>query len=74
MKTAFLIYPHQLFEDVTRLKSSDIVFLIEEPLYFSEFKFHKQKLVLHRASMQKYKHYLEHNQIKVEYIEFHQLA
>lgn len=74
MKTAFLIYPHQLFEDVTRLKSSDIVFLIEEPLYFSEFKFHKQKLVLHRASMQRYKQYLEQNKIKVEYIEFHQLV
>ncbi len=74
MKTAFLIYPHQLFEDITRLKSSDIVFLIEDPLYFSEFKFHKQKLVLHRASMQKYKQYLEQNQIKVAYLEFHQLA
>lgn len=74
MKTAFLIYPHQLFEDIVRLKSSDIIFLIEEPLYFSEFKFHKQKLVLHRASMQRYRQYLEHNQIKVEYIEFHQLA
>ena len=74
MKKAFLIYPHQLFEDITRLKSSDIVFLIEEPLYVSEFKFHKQKLVLHRASMQRYKHYLEQNQIQVEYIKFHQLA
>ncbi|MEX0597744.1 MAG: cryptochrome/photolyase family protein [Candidatus Paceibacterota bacterium] len=74
MKTAFLIYPHQLFEDITRLKSSDIVFLIEEPVYFSEFMFHKQKLVLHRASMQKYKQYLEANQIQVEYIEFHQLV
>ncbi|MGA1050431.1 MAG: cryptochrome/photolyase family protein [Minisyncoccia bacterium] len=74
MKTAFLIYPHQLFEDITRLNNRDIVFLIEEPLYFSEFKFHKQKLVLHRASMQRYRQYLEHNQIKVEYIEFHQLA
>ncbi len=74
MKKAFLIYPHQLFEDITRLKSSDIVFLIEEPLYFSEFKFHKQKLVLHRASMQRYKHYLEQNQIQVIYLEFHQLA
>jgi len=73
MKKAFLIYPHQLFEDITRLKFSDIVFLIEEPLYFSEFKFHKQKLVLHRASMQKYKQYLEQNKIKVEYLEFHQL-
>jgi deoxyribodipyrimidine photolyase-related protein len=50
------------------------VFLIEEPLYFSEFKFHKQKLVLHRASMQRYKHYLEQNQIQVIYREFHQLA
>jgi deoxyribodipyrimidine photolyase-related protein len=74
MKKAFLIYPHQLFEDIASLKTSDIVFLIEEPLYFSEFKFHKQKLVLHRASMQKYKQYLEQNQIKVEYLEFHQLA
>ena len=74
MKKAFLIYPHQLFEDITRLKSIDIVFLIEEPLYFSEFKFHKQKLVLHRASMQHYKQYLEQNNIKVEYLEFHQLA
>lgn len=74
MKKAFLIYPHQLFENITSLKSSDIVFIIEEPLYFSEFKFHKQKLVLHRASMQKYKQYLEKNQIQVKYIEFHQLA
>ena len=74
MKKAFLIYPHQLFEDITNLKSSDISFLIEEPLYFSEFKFHKQKLVLHRASMQKYKQYLEENKIQVKYIEFHQLA
>ena len=74
MKTAFLIYPHQLFEDIATLKSSDIVFIIEEPLYFSEFNFHKQKLVLHRASMQRYKQYLEQNKIKVEYIEFHQLA
>lgn len=74
MKTAFLIYPHQLFEDIARLKYSDIIFIIEEPLYVSEFNFHKQKLVLHRASMQRYKQYLEQNQIKVEYIEFHQLA
>jgi deoxyribodipyrimidine photolyase-related protein len=74
MKKAFLIYPHQLFEDITRLNSSDIVFLIEEPMYFSEFKFHKQKLVIHRASMQKYRQYLEENNIKVEYLEFHQLA
>ena len=74
MKKAFLIYPHQLFEDITRLKTSDIVFLIEEPLYFSEFKFHKQKLVLHRASMQKYKQYLEANKIQVKYLEFQELS
>jgi deoxyribodipyrimidine photolyase-related protein len=70
-KKAFLIYPHQLFEDIQYLKDSDIVYLIEEPLYFSEFKFHKQKLILHRASMKSYQQYLIKQGILVEYIEYH---
>ena len=30
------------------------VYLIEEPLYFTDFKFHKLKLAYHRASMKCY--------------------
>jgi deoxyribodipyrimidine photolyase-related protein len=72
-KKAFLIYPHQLFEDIQYLKNSDLVYLIEEPLYFSGFRFHKQKLILHRASMKSYQDYLIGQDIAVEYIEYHKL-
>lgn len=71
MKKAFLIYPHQLFEDVQHLRDSDIAILIEEPLFFSEFRFHKQKLVLHRASMKAYAEYLQKNAVPTKHIEFH---
>lgn len=73
MKKAYLIYPHQLFENIQPLQDSDIVYLIEEPLYFSEMPFHKQKLILHRASMKSYQEYLIGQGITVEYIEYHRL-
>lgn len=64
----FLIYPHQLFENIELLKNCE-VFLIEEPLFFTQYKFHIQKLVLHRASMKFYENYLKQNNIKVKYFE-----
>lgn len=73
MKKAFLVYPHQLFEDIHALKVCDMVILVEEPLFFSEFRFHKQKLVLHRASMKAYERFLEEQGIPVTYIESHQI-
>lgn len=69
MNPAFLIFPNQLFKDISLLKQATEVFLIEESLFFNQYKFHKQKLVLHRASMQFYKTYLQQNGIDVTYIE-----
>lgn len=69
---AFFIYPHQLFEEIETLKEFDIVFLIEEPLFFSEFPFHKQKLILHRASMKAYEQYLISHKVHVDYVEHNQ--
>lgn len=43
--------------------------LVEEWLFFKQFSFHKQKLVLHRASMKFYQQYLHEQGFKVEYIE-----
>lgn len=74
MKKAFLIYPHQLFTDVRNLAGHDIAVLIEEPLFFSEFQFHKQKLVLHRASMKAYEDYLQKQGISTLYVEFHSIG
>jgi deoxyribodipyrimidine photolyase-related protein len=69
MASVFLIFPHQLFKDISLLKEVECVYLIEEYLYFSQYKFHKQKLVLHRASMKYYENYLQKHGINVNYIQ-----
>ena len=68
-KTAFVIFPNQLFKDATALVDVDEVYLVEETLFFKEFKFNKKKLILHRASMKYYADYLLQNRISVNYIE-----
>jgi deoxyribodipyrimidine photolyase-related protein len=64
----FILFPHQLFSDLSLLRGADEVYLIEEFLFFNQYKFHKQKLVLHRASMKYYTDHLLKNQISVQYI------
>lgn len=56
---AALIYPHQLFASHPALATGRAVFLIEDPLFFGNdphwpLAVHKQKLLLHRASMRAY--------------------
>ena len=69
MNSIFLIFPHQLFKDISLLKKADSVYIIEEYLFFNQYKFHKQKLALHRASMKYYENYLQENEIKTNYID-----
>jgi len=64
----FILYPHQLFENITSLKGKKIL-LVEEPLFFTQYTFHIQKLILHRASMKFYQSYLEKNGFEVFYFE-----
>lgn len=66
-KKVSLIFPHQLFAD-TSLWQEDC-YLIEEDLYFTQYPFHKQKLVLHRASMKAYEQTLIDAGKTVHYIE-----
>lgn len=66
---AFLIFPHQLFKDIEHLKNVGVVYLIEEHLFFRQYAFHKQKLALHRSSMQYYQQYLTQNKIPCTYID-----
>jgi deoxyribodipyrimidine photolyase-related protein len=69
MLKLFLLFPHQLFKEIDLLKQFDKIYLIEESLFFTQYKFHKQKMVLHRASMKYYENYLTENNISVEYIQ-----
>jgi len=54
MRTAAIIYPHQLFHPHPALSGADVFFLVEEPLLLRQYAFHKLKLIFHRASMQRY--------------------
>lgn len=70
MSENVLVFPHQLFRDHPQIEEGSKVFLIEAERFFTEFSFHKQKLVFHRASMQYYRNMLEEQGIDVEYLEF----
>ena len=58
----WLIFPHQLFH---KRYEKDMI-LLEHPRFFTDFNFHKQKLLLHRASMKEF----EGKMNTREYIEF----
>lgn len=64
-----LVFPHQLFQNHPALNKRRRIFIIEDHLFFEQYDFHKQKLLLHRASMKFYQEYLRTNGYKVTYIE-----
>jgi len=66
---AAIIFPHQLFNNAALLDKNKMHYLVEEHLFFTQYLFHKEKLVLHRASMKAYEKYLLQNGFQVEYIE-----
>lgn len=53
-----LIFPNTLFEDNKLVDEGSTVYLIEHPVFFTKFRNHKKKLVLHRATMKFYDDYL----------------
>lgn len=68
MLSATLIFPHQLFKHHPALQEGRRIYLVEEFLFFRQYQFNRQKLILHRASMQYYKDLLQRGGYNVEYI------
>jgi deoxyribodipyrimidine photolyase-related protein len=64
-----IIYPHQLYKHYCTLPAN--VYLIEDELYFNQYNFHQQKILLHRASMQYYAARLKAAGHVVHYVEAH---
>ncbi|MGB3962349.1 MAG: cryptochrome/photolyase family protein, partial [Sulfurimonas sp.] len=63
----FILFPHQLFRNIAPLVGKRVL-LVEDALFFTQYPFHVQKIILHRASMKNYEKYLLHKGIEVEYI------
>ena len=57
-----IILPNQLFPEPV---DEEEKVMVEHPKYFTDKKFHKQKLILHRASMKAYR-----EKVDAEYVEF----
>ncbi|WP_428329514.1 cryptochrome/photolyase family protein [Mucilaginibacter sp.] len=64
-----IIFPHQLFQNHPALQKDRAVYLVEEGLFYRQYNFHRQKLILHRASMKFYESHLQQNNYTVNYIE-----
>ena len=48
MKEITIIFPHQLYKKHPAIKSGRTVYLVEESLFFNQYNFHQQKIILHR--------------------------
>jgi deoxyribodipyrimidine photolyase-related protein len=67
MKEVTVIFPHQLFSRHPADIPTRPVALIEDDLFFRQLKFHKKKIILHRASMKAYEHELKTRGIQTSY-------
>ena len=68
MSAATIIFPHQLFEQHIEDAPNKHVWLVEEHLFFRQFKFHKVKIAYHRATMKKFEARLKDAGLDVTYI------
>ncbi len=64
-----LLFPHQLYPAHAAFSKQIPIVLMEEFLYFTQYKFNKKKLVLHRASMKAWQAEKEKQGLRVVYIE-----
>lgn len=74
MSDITLIFPDQLFLKHPGIGSQRPVYLVEEFLFYKVQPFHKQRLVLLRAAMQKYAEMLRRNHREVIYISSRELT
>ena len=71
MKTLLLL-PNQLFNiDIIRNIEFNNIILYEHPKFFTEYKYHKSKLVFHRATMTSYYDQLD-KKFNIKYLEYYE--
>jgi len=65
-----IIWPNTLYEDNELVSIADKVYIVEHPLFFTKYNYHKMKLVLHRSTMKYYHDYLveKYPHLDVKYI------
>lgn len=67
-KQAVLLLPNQLYETHPALNKERLIILLEEELFFKQYTFHQQKIILHRASMKAFESELKAKGYSTHYI------
>ena len=69
-----LIFPHQLFSFHPAISRNRQIFIVEDPLFFGDqefpVKFHKQKILLHKLSIDNYCKILKNNNYDVKILSY----
>jgi deoxyribodipyrimidine photolyase-related protein len=73
MARAFIVLPNQLVRSLPPNMAEHVI-LAENSRFFSDFRFHKMKLVFHRASLKYYQKFLEKKKYRVSYLDFNSLS
>ncbi len=64
---ATIVFPNQLFRNHPHIDEDNPIYLVEEDTFFTKYRFHKKKLILHRASMKAFQDDLK--RFEVVYVE-----
>lgn len=64
-----LVFPHQLFNNNPAISRGRTVVMFQDPLFFTQYNFLRQKLIFHRASMKAYAGALDDQGILVKYFD-----
>lgn len=78
MKNAVLIFPNSLFQDnhiINQYSTNSNIYIIEHPVYYTLYKYHKLKLILHRSTCKAYADYISAKyNITVKYVDYDKYA
>lgn len=72
MGVGAIILPNQLFAESPLFSVASEFYLLEHEQFFLRHRYHKKKLLLHRASMKAYERMLRERGLRVHYVDFRQ--
>jgi len=73
---SIIILPNQLFAENKLIENGCKIFIYEHPVFMTMYKYHKMKLILHRATMKYYEDYLKEKydkfECKIKYVKYNE--
>ncbi len=71
----YILFPVNLYKNINKIiNKNDDIYLIEDPRYFIDFKYHKLKLAYHFATMEYYYNYLNELNYNCKYVKYEDIS